>query len=278
VIRISPIPAAPAVLTGPDSAAAKEKKEAWDYWNKNATMKGFTFAVYKKPEVVAALTAVFQGKCAYCEFRYDAGAPPDIEHYRPKGAVVVNGKLEEPGYYWLAAEWTNLLPSCIDCNRKRYHEFADDEPEARGKANQFPIGGNKERAKKPGDEAAEERLLLHPYFDEPREYVIFVEEGAIQALVDDASQPKPMATASIEVYGLDRPKLSLARRDVWVRVAATVKRAKRDSLIATARPGDAEAQLRMEESIADLKRELSARASFLAMARQLAEPVAEVLR
>ncbi|MEF9674035.1 hypothetical protein QNM99_25505 [Pseudomonas sp. PCH446] len=41
----------------------------------------------------------------------------DVEHYRPKGAVSEDAS--HPGYWWVAMDWDNLLPSCIDCNRKR---------------------------------------------------------------------------------------------------------------------------------------------------------------
>jgi uncharacterized protein (TIGR02646 family) len=276
MIRIDPVPAAPPNLVGPKSAGSTERKKAEQYWKANKTMKGFTFKVYKTPEVVAALTGVFKGKCAYCEFRYDGGAPADVEHYRPKGGVEVNGKLKEPGYYWLAADWTNLLPSCVDCNRMRYHEFPDDGPEARGKANTFPIA-NKPRATRPGQEKKEKRLLLHPYFDEPKDYLRFVEEGAIQAISEDGVA-KPMAVNSIRVYGLDRPNLSDARRDVWVRVAAAVKRVKREAVHASANPGDVYAKESLKEAIEALKRELSERALFLALARQLAEPISEFLK
>ena len=240
-------------------------------------MKGFTFAVYKKPEVVEALERVFNGKCAYCEYRYDAGAPCDVEHYRPKGGVEVDGKLKEPGYYWLAADWMNLLPSCVDCNRKRYHEFADDEPEARGKANMFPIGDPGKRAKAPGEEANEERVLLHPYLDDPQEFLTFIENGAIQALKGPDDQPKQKGLMSIRVYGLDRPNLSKAREDVWVRIAGYVRRAKRNLARLNANPGDPDAQLDLDESIEELRRELSARALFLGMVRQLADPVRELV-
>lgn len=276
MIRINPIPPAPPALTEKDCPARKERKAACAYWKVNKTMKGFKFEAYGSPEVRAALEKAFHGKCAYCECRYDSGAPCDVEHYRPKGGVAINGKLEEPGYYWLAAEWTNLLPSCIDCNRKRYHEFPEDGIEARGKANLFPIDGKK-RATAPGKEHAERRLLLHPYFDDPSEYIRFVDDGVIQALADHTGAPKKMAMESIRVYGLDRPRLTSERRFVWIRIASMVKRAKRDVLMAEANPGDLEAQEAMLESISDLKRELSERGQFLGMARQVVRPIADLL-
>jgi hypothetical protein len=185
MIRVHPIHPEPAALAGADSPAERERQNAAAYWAKNGTMKGFKFVVYKDARVVKALEDAFFGKCAYCEFSYAGGAPCDVEHYRPKGAIDVDGTLTEPGYYWLAAEWTNLLPSCVDCNRARYQEFPDADPELSGKANKFPIGDPAARAKQPGQEAHEERLLLHPYFDDPSEHLHFLERGIIQAALTD---------------------------------------------------------------------------------------------
>jgi uncharacterized protein (TIGR02646 family) len=268
VIRILPVPPAPAVLTTSDSDAAREVRAAEDYIEKNGSLKGFEFTAYKHPDVLKTLEEIFGGKCAYCEFRYAAGSPADIEHYRPKGGVVIGSQRVEPGYYWLAAEWTNLLPSCPDCNRSRYHKFDDDTEEKRGKANQFPIA-NDPRTLKPGCETNEERLLLHPYFDDPAEYLRYVSKGVIQAVPDAAGIAKRKGLTSIQVYGLDRPRLTELRADVWIRIERMVARAQRDMLDASESPDDLAAFARMKESLEDLRLELSSRAMFLAMIRQL---------
>jgi hypothetical protein len=82
---------------------------------------------------------VFHRRCAYCE-RPISGYYGDAEHYRPKGAVrrvdsagamvladwqmLDSGDgtlltLGHPGYFWLAYDWRNLLPSCVYCNSGR---------------------------------------------------------------------------------------------------------------------------------------------------------------
>src|SRR4051812_22350680 len=84
-------------------------------------------SVYKSAKPF--LDKLFGGKCAYCEVIIEASHPTEVEHYRPKGAVkdeeeevvtiqTPNGAEDHPGYWWLAYEWNNLLPSCIDCNRR----------------------------------------------------------------------------------------------------------------------------------------------------------------
>ena len=114
--------AGPAALDARDRANLTELERARAHQGKaakkrNGKKESFEFAAYKADEVKRRLEELFHGKCAYCETYYSASAPVDVEHYRPKGAVSEDDK--HPGYWWLAMAWDNLLPSCIDCNRKR---------------------------------------------------------------------------------------------------------------------------------------------------------------
>ncbi len=150
----------------------------------------FEFKAYKSEDVKLLLESLFSGKCAYCESFYSETAPVDIEHYRPKGAI--EGEPDHPGYWWLAMDWNNLLPSCIDCNRKRKQitpkvtdnllALVTDEHERRratvmntGKKDTFPVTGP--RAKdysKPAELTAENALLLNPCIDKPDEHLDFL--------------------------------------------------------------------------------------------------------
>jgi hypothetical protein len=77
-------------------------------------------------KVIDKLNTWYHYKCAYCERIYKL----DVEHYRPKAEVrnennvivqVTNAAgnlVDHPGYYWLCYEWSNLIPSCISCNRE----------------------------------------------------------------------------------------------------------------------------------------------------------------
>ena len=94
---------------------------------------------YKDVQIKIALEKLFNFKCAYCE--RDLSPPWDVEHFRPKGRVAE--RREHPGYYWLAYEWTNLYPSCQNCNQRRKDQpvwgNADLTPgPAAGKLDQFP--------------------------------------------------------------------------------------------------------------------------------------------
>jgi uncharacterized protein (TIGR02646 family) len=98
--------------------------------------KPFKFKVYGSAR--ESLMKTFGGKCAYCEGLIENTQPGDVEHYRPKGGVLVDGELK-PGYYWLAATWDNLLISCIDCNRQRKQLIKGLGRVKAGKLNQFPL-------------------------------------------------------------------------------------------------------------------------------------------
>ena len=163
----------------PADPAAKPKKKA----------KSYGFKVYKDDEVRARLEALFHGKCAYCETVYASSAPVDVEHFRPKGGV--EGEPQHPGYWWLAMVWDNLLPSCIDCNRRRKQKspnptsgslvtldeqarvFSSSRIMLSGKKDMFPITGPRRATNETDDLALESPLLLDPCRDKPDEHLLF---------------------------------------------------------------------------------------------------------
>ncbi|NUB46594.1 endonuclease [Fertoebacter nigrum] len=175
----------PGAFNGPDSSAAKERAKAWAYVRKamdtvaqgGARPKAYKFMTYKDEAGRLALEALFQGKCAYCETHYASQAPVDIEHYRPKGGV--EDDPDHWGYWWLAADWMNLLPSCIDCNRRRYQvlptpgtaSLADLRNSGKpiwqtGKESAFPVMPGT-RALGLGEDPDQEILTERPYLLDP---------------------------------------------------------------------------------------------------------------
>ncbi|MCY7331495.1 MAG: hypothetical protein LH649_02300 [Pseudanabaena sp. CAN_BIN31] len=108
----------------------------------------------------ASKDAPFYGRCAYCETPIADTQSIDIEHFRPKAGIkdengnVMNLKdlsgvetdIPHHGYYWLAYDWRNLLPSCEKCNRP--------------KSTIFPVIGN--HAQSVGEEVNEIPLLINP--------------------------------------------------------------------------------------------------------------------
>ncbi len=124
----------------------------------------------KRSRVEDKLALAYKNKCAYCERLCKA----DIEHYRPKKGVVEAPA--HPGYYWLCYEWSNLIPSCITCNREG------------AKHNQFPIIGTRVVAPTLLPDQSldllsckasntpllnETPFLLHPEVDRPEDFFTF---------------------------------------------------------------------------------------------------------
>lgn len=181
--------AEPSVLHKPDKDGKTELDRVIEHMNGPTSAEPFEFSRYKENAVKAELERLFYGKCAYCESFYGSTQPVDVEHYRPKGEV--EGIGDHPGYYWLAMDWNNLLPSCIDCNRRRQQrapdaavgsvvkllssgEFDRTKKISLGKSSAFPLETEVGRARRPADQLqAERRLLIDPASDNPREHLTF---------------------------------------------------------------------------------------------------------
>ena len=210
-----------------------EIEKAREYYAKKpAPTKAFEFTRYKELAVCRALDELFFEKCAYCESTYRAVDSRDVEHYRPKGGVT-----EAPqhrGYWWLAAVWHNLLPSCPACNQSRYHTIfnpgmtLEEFEQARrrkpdrlsGKGNSFPVRNNKWVTTDTDDITAEDPLLINPCERDPAKHLEFVFDWDVVEYIWDADpinalvRPKSMVgvedeygRASIAIYGLNRAGL-----------------------------------------------------------------------
>jgi hypothetical protein len=183
---------APISITSASGAGESEMEQArLHFGTVPLPEEEFSFRAYKRRDVKFVLEALFHGKCAYCEGRYDVTGPVDIEHYRPKGQV--DGV--KPGYWFLASAWSNLLPSCLDCNRRREQrvptalasltallESRRRHPFVRklmtGKGTSFPVRNARVASEPAADEAeqhleSEGPLLLDPCRDEPVDHLVF---------------------------------------------------------------------------------------------------------
>lgn len=153
--------------------------------------------VYAADEVRNELDTFHHGKCAYCEADLRPVTNGEVEHFRPKGGYVdeLTGKLNTPGYTYLAYEWTNLLLSCSRCNG------------AANKGNRFPLADETTRAADhPGQLNQEVPLLVNPSVDRPRRHVRF-RNGVAYAVFGSYK-----GTVTREVLGLNDPVLIDARR------------------------------------------------------------------
>jgi uncharacterized protein (TIGR02646 family) len=161
-----------------------------------AAQRRFVFKLYRDPAVRAALNELFHHKCAYCESRYGATAPLAVTHFRPKErALDHDGTVAPLHYWWLAADWTNLLAACIDCDRN--------------KGTRFPVGARRAEPLTVGPALRRERpLLLDPCHDRPEKHLVFSEDGAVQSNT-------ARGRTTIELLGLNRVGLVTARRRAY---------------------------------------------------------------
>jgi uncharacterized protein (TIGR02646 family) len=221
----------PDILTHPEGKGAAETAKAKSHYEKKAALKrrkAFAFACYRSPEVKRALADLFHGKCAYCESRYEGTQPVDVEHWRPKAKIVEGEEEIEPGYYWLAADWDNLLPSCIDCNRERTQVLTPTgEIRTVGKANRFPLEPGSVRARTQNDVALERPLLLNPCYDHPEEHLEFIREAVVRPRRQSSGALSLKGEVSIEVYALNRTGLVQSRFEILLLIQQrmyTIKR------------------------------------------------------
>lgn len=253
----------------------KERVRVRAWIDKKRSGKRPTFAAYKADGIADALERLFERKCAYCETVYVLTQPVDVEHWRPKADVEVGPKqMLGRGYEWLAAEWSNLLPSCIDCNRGREQlvleegDVTHSKKLVSGKANQFPVADELRRMVHWTDDPAGEGALLldpcEPGFDGAG-YFAFDDRGAIvprdpaSSTNQTALRRRLRAVESIRVYALNRSELVAARRERLVLIDArcTVVR----KLIKVAQTLKAEAKARPSTKLSAAAEELTTLAS-----------------
>ncbi|MBB3695964.1 hypothetical protein KMW28_12740 [Flammeovirga yaeyamensis] len=187
----------------------------------------FKGTYYKADEVVEKLKAYSinkdhinikkdEPKCYYCESISENVATLQVEHYRPKAkSQDIDGVDDEDhnGYYWLGAEWSNLVLACPKCNGRS------------AKGNKFPVGNVRVKTDSPlnannnFDRASclanseqllsEQPILFHPEVDgkEIKISFTFNSDGEIFGLNDRGKK-------SIEILDLKRTPLTIARKKV----------------------------------------------------------------
>ncbi|MFI7065712.1 AAA family ATPase [Kribbella sp. NPDC050124] len=135
--------------------------------------------------VVAALSTMFDEKCAYCESPAAKGL---VEWHRPpQEAMGEDREVSRDHYWWLAYDWDNLYPICTACRSNKAQWFPVTapraEPEARGQ--QLLVEGP---------------MLLDPCYDNPEHHFQYEEDGTVTGMGGRALQ-------TIQILGLNRPKL-----------------------------------------------------------------------
>jgi uncharacterized protein (TIGR02646 family) len=199
--------------------ASTEHKAAHKYYVTDGETTAYKHTLFKNLEVKKALEKLFNGKCAYCESDVVTTSAIDKEHFRPKTSVKdKETKVSIRGYYWLAAEWDNLLLACAHCNRTGTHEAIDDMEFVSGKLDYFPISDEAKRAVCRGDLLEEEkvRLLLNPCIENPELLIQYNINGEILPIVGLSSRHEDMVETSVLTFGLNRATLHKKRREKWL--------------------------------------------------------------
>ncbi len=226
--------------------------ESWFKSAKQATAKAIAEGkahrvgeLYRHQDVRKALEGLFYDKCAYCESLPGPSSSWDVEHYRPKGGVVE--RPDHPGYYWLAYTWTNLYMACALCNQRRKDAPRWDDPQtlpAAGKATQFPLEDEGDRAMSPKEDLGRERpLLLDPCdpAEDPEAHLTYDSRGRILPRQPDDRR----ALETIRILHLNRRRLRKHRLRIQFKVVKVMR------ILESAREGDREVVESLESFLAD---------------------------
>lgn len=216
----------PASLT--HSSTLKQAADAENYYStwKPGLPAFVEFTRYKQDDVKASLFHMSAGKCAYCESYIEKGSF-EVEHYRPKGSIANDDA--HPGYWWLALDWTNLLPTCPPCNKGlRQHIITADmtleqveellsrpRNDLQGKAMQFPVSHSRLTAPSK-DHEAEGPLLIDPTRMDPTpelDWLWHCSYSVVQP-TDTERGPSALGAATIECLALNRIDLVVHRTQI----------------------------------------------------------------
>ena len=240
--------------------------------------KGFNFRAYAHATVKHTLQELFYRKCAYCEIDY-GGAACDVEHFRPKGGIDYPGgngekKSYPDGYFWLAADWTNLLYSCQHCNREENHYHGGPEEtrlRVSGKGNYFPLTDEQYRLAL-NDEISKEnpyRLLLDPCIDDPSIHLDFLQNGMVVPKEVDG-QTSPKGAESIKYYGLQRVELVEKRAHTAKTFMLLLRSLKRLKANLDRDPNDGDSRKELGDTLKHVKEDFLANGRpFLALTKKI---------
>jgi len=152
-------------------------------------------------------------KCWYCEAK-SSRAPFDVDHFRPKLGITVNGVdlSGHNGYYWLAYEWWNFRLSCQRCNRPE----KDDIHVLRGKANEFPVRDETSRCQNfEGALNNESPMLLDPCVQSDCDLLAHGIDGEVKPTANPGTWEYQRADYAISQLGLNAWNCPEIKRKQW---------------------------------------------------------------
>lgn len=168
------------------------------------------------------LIALYDDKCAICERK--RGDELEVDHYRPKKKREnkTAKKYNHPGYYWLAYEWSNLIPLCSKCNSKKSNKFPLlNFDESNRAVEAYDTNGNlRQELYDPKWLFRKEKpLLINPeIFDKPQVHVKYLPDATIQGRTEEGKE-------TIKTLKLNRKSLRRDRKEVLIRYIDGIKSA-----------------------------------------------------
>lgn len=214
-------------------------------------------------------------KCWYTESK-QIGTDTDVDHFRPKNSVkgVINpatGK-KHIGYWWRAFDPSNYRYSCIFANRLR----RDIETGlVGGKADEFPLWVEDDRAWTPSDSCDDEQpLLIDPCNAAEVAYIAFSENGeAIERHKEEINKLfYKKANVSIRLYHLNHTEFVRERIRIRDEIMKHVEDARRYYLKLGRNNADADDQRAFNRAIEQLRQYCNESAPFSSFAIAMLRP------
>lgn len=196
----------------------------WDVLKRDAIDSSHAHVVKSscyRDTTIDVLSVMYHGKCAYCERH--RGQELQVDHYRPKKRrdAQTEPQYNQPGYYWLAYEWSNLIALCSKCNRCKSNKFP---LEGFSEANRIASHLNAQGDEDPNHysmvwlNAQEKPLLLNPEIkDDFARHFLFGNNGSVTGRTT-------IGDATIDICGLDRDNLRLERINLLKSYAAKIQK------------------------------------------------------
>lgn len=222
-----------------------------------------------KPE----LAKIMHGKCWYTE-SLQVGTDTDVDHFRPKNSVknVKKNDTQEPhpGYWWKAFDPKNYRYSCIVANRLRRDV---ETGVVGGKADEFPLWDENERAWAPDDNCDDEQpLLIDPCNAAEVAWITFAENGEATERYKKEDKPKRFekANTSIILYHLNHTDFVRERIKIRDNLRRYIEDAKR--YYQKLDEGDADDSHAYMRAIEALRQACSEKAPFSSFAIAMLRP------
>jgi len=170
---------------------------------------------------INALMSLYKDKCAICE--RSRGTELQVDHYRPKKPrdFQTGVQYNQPGYYWLCYEWSNLIPLCSKCNGNKSNKFPLNTWDETNRVSNNNVKGLNPFEPYSLDwlQNQELPLMINPEYDkQPERHFTFHSNGNIVGRTDEGSE-------TIKICELNRKDLVRERLKIRQDYVNSIKEA-----------------------------------------------------